>query len=149
MARGTLNRVSGRFAVPNGLRRMGGGAGIQVVFYLFTQRMAGTLEDKEEDMGSEQLVMSMVLKKISFPGQEANTGPLAIKLEKNAFGRRYPNGIKGHRKKVVMGCGADTCCFGLFGIHLPSSFNSLFILEGKPSVFFSWSMWPKRFHPIF
>lgn len=77
---------------------------IQVAFHLFTQLTAVTLEAKGENTGSEQLVMLMVLKRISFPGkepkipeyEETDKGQNATKTRKNVFSRRFPNGIKGH-----------------------------------------------------
>ena len=43
---------------------------LQVVFHLFIQLMTVTLEEKEEDLGSEQLVMLMVMMRVSLPGQK-------------------------------------------------------------------------------
>lgn len=62
-----LRHVSGRGKV---LRRTWKDLKTQVVFHLFIQLMTETLEEKGENTGSEQLVMLMVLKRISFPGQE-------------------------------------------------------------------------------
>lgn len=59
--------VSGSFKV---LRRTWKVLSIQAVFHFFIQLMAVTLEEKGEDTGSEQLVMLMVLTRVSFPGQE-------------------------------------------------------------------------------
>lgn len=41
-----------------------------MVFHLFIQLMTVTLEEKEEDFGSEQLVMLMVMMRVSLPGQK-------------------------------------------------------------------------------
>lgn len=62
-----LEYVSGSFKV---LRRTWKVLSIQAVFHFFIQLMAVTLEEKGEDTGSEQLVMLMVLTRVSFPGQE-------------------------------------------------------------------------------
>lgn len=80
---------------------------IQVVFHIFIWVMAVTLEEKGEDTGSEQLVMLIALKRISFPRQEFKildhevTGKgqsLPQRQGRMCLAGNFPNYIKGHQK---------------------------------------------------
>lgn len=97
-----------------------------------------TLEEKGKNIWREQLVMFMVLKRISFPGQKPKI------LEHESTGKKqrvsqiqeimclagdFPMASKGI-KKFVMECRMDnSCSFFPLSIYLLSSFNNLFIFE--------------------
>lgn len=78
---------------------------VQVVFHIFIWVMAVTLEEKGEDMRSEQLVMWMVLERISFPRQEFKILGHEVTGKGESLPKRQgrmclagdsPNNIKGH-----------------------------------------------------
>lgn len=96
---------SGSFKVPKGTVK---DLGTQVVKQLYIMTLV-ILEEKGEDVGSKQLAMSMVLKRIVFPGSEPKM--LARETPDSRVlctqGKSAPGGFAGCIKrtffKIVMG----------------------------------------------
>lgn len=100
-----------------------------------------TLEEKGEDIGSEQLVMLMVLKRISFPGQEPKKLELRL-LAKDGEHHKdreecvWQEIFQWHLRaltKIVRGCIVDSCCFCLLSIHCHLLFTASLSLKGNHS----------------
>jgi hypothetical protein len=109
------------------------------------------LEQKEEDVGNEFLEMSMVLKKIAFPGPE----PKLLECEVSNEGQRVPQRqggmcqagdfptTSGALKKIFMVSTVVSCCFcSAFICHLLLTVSLFF--EGKSFTLYLQFMWTKR-----
>jgi hypothetical protein len=97
--------------------------------------MLVTLEEKGEDVGYKQLVMSMMLKRIAFPGLEPKT-PAPEAPGSSVFsaqGRLHGAGCLAASKGILKDCHGLQSWQLLFllNIHLPFQFNSLSVLKAS------------------